>query len=415
MSRSTGGPRTPTGASRSDNERADINADGSELLTVTESGEIAVTRLNGSNPQRVIGAGGYEWTRAAALSVDGSQVFFTSNGGTRIERVSVHGGATSLVHELPNGWTVLPVGPVLADGRLFFVTARETLAEPFVSASAQAIWQINTRETAGTSNAARVTDIVSAWMPDNATVLFYSSRNGSSDLFRQRFDSDIVIPVVTGPGNQSFPRITGDGRWVLFIDDGGTDHRAGIFKRLPLPGGVPENVMPRPTDGVLHCAARGRCVLIDVTDIAALERHNPDSLWGSGFCRDDVRQLVAVSNNARIALGRNDLAGARTELQAFRSGAETSRNPAFIRQAHELAGIVALQEKKSDEAITELEQASNQNPYNLYRLCLAYQAKGDTAKAGQWCGKAARFNSLPQLNSAFVRSKAAKLASGPTS
>ena len=130
---------------------------------------------------------------------------------------------------------------------------------------------------------------------------------------------------------------------------------------------------------------------------------------------DDIKKnarLIEHFNNTRIALGRNDLAGARTEMQAFRTGAETSRNPAFMRQAHELAGIVALQEKKADEAITELQQASNQNPYNLYRLCLAYQAKGDTAKAGQWCGKAAKFNSLPQLNSAFVRSKAVKLASG---
>ena len=133
---------------------------------------------------------------------------------------------------------------------------------------------------------------------------------------------------------------------------------------------------------------------------------------------DDIKKnarLFAHFNNARIALGRNDLAGARTEMQAFRSGAETSHNPAFMRQAHELAGIVALQEKQPDVAITELEQASNQNPYNLYRLCLAYQAKGDTAKAGQWCGKAAKFNSLPQLNSAFIRGKAAKLAGGPTS
>ncbi len=133
---------------------------------------------------------------------------------------------------------------------------------------------------------------------------------------------------------------------------------------------------------------------------------------------DDIKKnarLFEHFNNARIALGRNDVAGARTEAQAFRSGAESSRNPAFVRQAHELAGIVALQEKKPDVAITELEQASNQNPYNLYRLCLAYQAKGDTAKAGQWCGKAAKFNSLPQLNSAFIRAKAAKLAGGPTS
>jgi len=138
---------------------------------------------------------------------------------------------------------------------------------------------------------------------------------------------------------------------------------------------------------------------------------------GSGLS-DDIKKnarLFEHFNNARIALGRNDLAGARTEVQAFRSGAETSRNPAFMRQAHELAGIVALQQKKPDVAIGELEQASNQNPYNLYRLCLAYQAKGDTAKAGQWCGKAAKFNSLPQLNSAFIRGKAAKLAGGPTS
>jgi tetratricopeptide (TPR) repeat protein len=133
---------------------------------------------------------------------------------------------------------------------------------------------------------------------------------------------------------------------------------------------------------------------------------------------DDIKKnarLFEHFNNARIALGRNDLAGARTETQAFRSGAETSRNPAFVRQAHELAGIVALQEKKSDEAIAELEQASNQNPYNLYRICLAYQAKSDMAKAKQWCGKAAKFNPLPQLNSAFIREKAAKLAGGPTS
>lgn len=126
-------------------------------------------------------------------------------------------------------------------------------------------------------------------------------------------------------------------------------------------------------------------------------------------------RLFAHFNNARIALGRNDVAGAQTELQAFRSGVDASRNPGFVRQAHELAGIVALHEKKPDAAIAELEQASNQNPYNLYRLCLAYQAKGDNAKAGQWCGKAAKFNALPLLNSAFIRAKAAKLAGGPSS
>jgi hypothetical protein len=50
----------------------------------------------------------------------------------------------------------------------------------------------------------------------------------------------------------------------------------------------------------------------------------------------------------------------------------------------------------------------------LYRLCQAYEGKADKAKAGEFCTKAARFNSLPQLNYAFVRTKAGKIA-GPVS
>ena len=34
-----------------------------------------------------------------------------------------------------------------------------------------------------------------------------------------------------------------------------------------------------------------------------------------------------------------------------------------------LAGMIALQEKNWDAAISELQQASQQDAYNLYRLC----------------------------------------------
>jgi hypothetical protein len=44
-------------------------------------------------------------------------------------------------------------------------------------------------------------------------------------------------------------------------------------------------------------------------------------------------------------------------------------------------------------------------------MCQAYQAKGDKEKAKEFCAKAAGFNSLPQLNYAFVRAKA-KAAAG---
>src|SRR6267142_99426 len=113
-------------------------------------------------------------------------------------------------------------------------------------------------------------------------------------------------------------------------------------------------------------------------------------------------------NQARVALGKKDLATVKTEAEAFGKGAEASKNPNQQKQAHSLAGMIALAEKDYDKAIAELAQANQQNPQDLYRQCQAYQGKGDNAKAAGFCKQAAEFNSLPQMNLAFIRAKAAK-------
>ena len=76
-----------------------------------------------------------------------------------------------------------------------------------------------------------------------------------------------------------------------------------------------------------------------------------------------------------------------------------------------MAGMIALAEKDYDKAVAELRQANQQNSYNLYRICLAYEGKGDAAKTKEFCTKAARFNPLPAVNHAFIRTKAEKMAS----
>jgi tetratricopeptide (TPR) repeat protein len=81
-----------------------------------------------------------------------------------------------------------------------------------------------------------------------------------------------------------------------------------------------------------------------------------------------------------------------------------------VKLAHELAGRIALAQKDYDKAIAELEQANLQDPRNLYRLGQAYDAKGDHAKGQEFYGNAAKFNSLPALNYAFIRAKAKKQA-----
>jgi tetratricopeptide (TPR) repeat protein len=120
----------------------------------------------------------------------------------------------------------------------------------------------------------------------------------------------------------------------------------------------------------------------------------------------DNNKRVIHNNLARVALVKKDFATAKTEAEEFRKGAEASKNPSQVRLAHELAGMIALAEKDYDKALAELQQANQQNPQNLYRMCQAYQGKGDKEKAKELCTKAAEFNSLPQLNYALIRAKA---------
>jgi tetratricopeptide (TPR) repeat protein len=122
----------------------------------------------------------------------------------------------------------------------------------------------------------------------------------------------------------------------------------------------------------------------------------------------DNAKIFHHFNLARVAIVKKDMATAKTEADAFSAGTASLKNPFQTKLTHQLFGTIALEAKDYDKAITELLQANQQNPYDLYRLCKAYQGKGDAAKAKESCTKAATFNSLPQLNLAFIRTKAAK-------
>jgi tetratricopeptide (TPR) repeat protein len=113
-------------------------------------------------------------------------------------------------------------------------------------------------------------------------------------------------------------------------------------------------------------------------------------------------------NAARAAIASRDLATAKREGNAFMQASQAVQNPFQIRLGHEVAGMIALAEKDYDAALTHLAQANQQDPYNLYRQGVAYQAKGDGAKAKDMFKRAVEFNQLPTLNSAFVRAKGGK-------
>ncbi len=124
----------------------------------------------------------------------------------------------------------------------------------------------------------------------------------------------------------------------------------------------------------------------------------------------DNAKLLHHYNLTALAIGKKDYTAAKAHAEEFRQGAEASKNPAQVKLAHELAGRIALAQKDYGKATAELEQSNLQDPRNLYRLGQAYDGKGDHAKAQEFYSNAAKFNSLPALNYAFVRTKAEKLA-----
>ena len=128
---------------------------------------------------------------------------------------------------------------------------------------------------------------------------------------------------------------------------------------------------------------------------------------------DEVKadtRLADHYNKARVSLAKGDIETARKESQEYMSGAVARNNAFRIRQAHEMAGTIALKEKKYDDAITHLGQGNQQDPQVVYYTALAYQGKGDTGKARELAAKAANANVLPLATYAFVRGKAKKMS-----
>jgi len=160
--------------------------------------------------------------------------------------------------------------------------------------------------------------------------------------------------------------------------------------------------------------AKGNIALAGQQYTAARQHfdHSFELIQASGLSQGVKNNAARLHhfNLAVIAIEKRDFTTAKGEAEEFRKAAEASNNPIQLKLVHELAGRTALGQKDYDQAIAEIQQANDQDPRNLYRLGLAYQAKGDAAKAHEYFSQAAEFNSLPALPYAFIRNKAQKLA-----
>jgi eukaryotic-like serine/threonine-protein kinase len=77
------------------------------------------------------------------------------------------------------------------------------------------------------------------WTRDGRAILFASNRNGSMDVFEQELDESSPRSIAQGPGDQFGPRVSGDGKWILYWSEDRTRIR---LMRRPLEGGPTETV-----------------------------------------------------------------------------------------------------------------------------------------------------------------------------
>ena len=115
---------------------------------------------------------------------------------------------------------------------------------------------------------------------------------------------------------------------------------------------------------------------------------------------------------ARVAAVHGDVATAKAKATAYAAQVMPRQAPFELRQQHELAGLIALAEKRPSAAAEEFARANQQDPRILYLTAVALREAGDTARASAAASKAASFNSL-NFNFAYVRAKARQSTVAP--
>jgi dipeptidyl aminopeptidase/acylaminoacyl peptidase len=105
------------------------------------------------------------------------------------------------------------------------------------------------------------------WMPDGKSVVFVSDRLGRLLAFRQNIDGDVAEPLTTGRLMSGNPRVTADGKWILYIA-AERGARKGPPMRMPVRGGAPQRVLDSVTaEAQYRCSISGPCIFSDLDEV----------------------------------------------------------------------------------------------------------------------------------------------------
>ncbi len=124
--------------------------------------------------------------------------------------------------------------------------------------------------------------------------------------------------------------------------------------------------------------------------------------------KENSRRLD-VYNRGRITLMTGKIEDAKNFADQFSTRAYNANNTFQIWLSHYLKGMIALKENDYKLAVSEFEKSNLQNPQVYYYMAMAYSKDGNAEVAKKFADKCMNFNSLINMNQAFVRNKAKEM------
>ena len=111
-------------------------------------------------------------------------------------------------------------------------------------------------------------DWVTGWTPDSKAVVFLSTRNDPTNLYRQGIDERVAVPLLDPPASSQLAVLTADGAWIIYVPNGpdvGPRGITGSFMRVAASGG-PAQSIAEPDTGFLDLMSGSRpgasCILV---------------------------------------------------------------------------------------------------------------------------------------------------------
>jgi tetratricopeptide (TPR) repeat protein len=144
---------------------------------------------------------------------------------------------------------------------------------------------------------------------------------------------------------------------------------------------------------------------------AAFEKavDNVESSTLSGQVKHQTK-LGYEYNIGRALAAAGEIEAASKHADYYMTTVTEVQNAFQIKLGNELMGVIALQDAKYDKAIAFLQKANQQNPYNLYRIAVAAEGKGETGMAKEYYARAADFNINNAMAYSLIRLKAKEKA-----